>query len=193
MQATQSYTFAQLNEVRTLSTNSASPGRNIDGLLYTLALSEDACPEAVQFVPANATTAANLPVDRTIYWIALAPWINQDCTISYLATISSTQTQAFIFYLLDNGTSIPPVASDPAWSLGDGGRWKTTSNFPVYAVSSLLGQELMRQSARYSGNLTDAPNGAALALQWPSTDYVRLAAEIGIGKSCAEIQSLTRH
>lgn len=93
----------------------------------------------------------------------------------------NTQAQAFLFYLTDNGTDIPPVANDPTWSLGDGGHWKTSNRFPVYAIASMLGGQLMEELVDYSGNVTDVPNGNMLIEQWPATDYVRLAAEVTIG------------
>ena len=45
-----------------------------------------------------------------------------------------------------------------------------------------MGQELMRRLAEYSGNVTSVPNGPQLVDMYPATDYVRLAAEISIGK-----------
>jgi hypothetical protein len=167
--------------IRTLSTNGAARGRNIDGLLFTPTLPTGACPEAAQWVSPNATSVDNLPHENNIYWIATAPWINAQCTLDFLAAVQKTQTQAYLFYLTDNSTDIPPPANDRVWSLGEGGRWKAANTFPVYAIPSMLGQELMGRLAEYSGNVTEVPNGAALLEDWPATDYVRLAAEISMG------------
>ena len=99
-----------------------------------------------------------------------------------------TQTQAFLFYLTDNSTGIPPVANDQAWSIGDGGRWKSNNRFPVYAIPSAVGFDLMSRLAEYSGNVTEVPNGRELIDQLPSTDYIRLAAEISIGKPLKNVR-----
>jgi hypothetical protein len=85
-----------------------------------------------------------------------------------------------MFYLTDNGTSIPPTANDVVWGLGDGGRWKSANRFPVYAIPSRTGQTIMSHLAEYSGNVTDVPNGHALANDWPSMDYIRLAVELDV-------------
>lgn len=104
-----------------------------------------------------------------------------NCTLAYLAAAGPTPAQAFIFYLLDNGTTLPPTANDAVWGLNDGGRWKSTNKYPVYAVSSMTGQNIMSHLAEYSGNVTDVPNGHTLANQYPSMDYIRLAIELDIG------------
>jgi hypothetical protein len=64
----------------------------------------------------------------------------------------------------------------------DGGKWKSWNHFPVYAVPSMSGQEIMLQLAAYSGNVTQVPNGHLLANEFPASDYIRLAAEIDVGK-----------
>jgi hypothetical protein len=131
-------------------------------------------------VPVNATKVA-LPRNGYTF-IALAPWISVDCTFAYLNAVQADLIRAFVFYLLDNSTDIPPLANDPTWGLGDGGRWKTTYKFPVYAIPSSRGSQLMSELASYSGNLTSVPNGHDLANQYPPSDYVRLAMDIDIGK-----------
>ncbi|KIW08607.1 uncharacterized protein PV09_00566 [Verruconis gallopava] len=181
--ASLSYSLAEAGNIRTLSTTGATPGHDIDGLLYTPTLPHGTCPQASSVIPRNATRETNLPKDTDIFWVALAPWINANCTLEYLAAVRGTSAQAFMFYLLDNGTQIPPVADDPVWSLGDGGRWKTTNKLPVYAISSMIGQTVMRNLANYSGNLTTVPNGHELANEWPSMDYIRLAVELDIDSS----------
>jgi hypothetical protein len=85
---------------------------------------------------------------------------------------------AFIFYLPDNGTDIPPLANNAVWSLKDGGKWKGANRFPVYAIPGQSGYALMQQLAIYSGNVTGVPNGHELANIYSPSDYIRLAAEI---------------
>lgn len=115
--------------------------------------------------------------------IAIAPWISADCTAAYFESArGDANVRAFVLYLIDNGTAIPPLANSAVWSLKDGGRWKSTNKYPVYAIPSLSGQAIMKRLADYSGNVTAVPNGHELANQYPPSDYIRLAAEIDIGE-----------
>jgi hypothetical protein len=84
--------------------------------------------------------------------------------------------------LTDNSTGLPPKTNSETWSLRDGGRWKTTYKYPVYAIPSVAGQAIMAHLADYSGNLTDVPNGDVIVRDLPASDYVRLGAELGIRK-----------
>jgi hypothetical protein len=58
------------------------------------------------------------------------------------------------------------------------------NRFPVYALPSIVGQNIMKNLADYSGNVTDVPNGHTLANEWPSMDFIRLAVELNIGMPC---------
>jgi hypothetical protein len=114
--------------------------------------------------------------------IALAPWLGPNCTLSYLEEVQLDPIRAFIFYLADNSTDIPPSANDNVWNLQDGGRWKSNNHFPVYTISGATGNLLMKQLSAYSGNVTQVPNGHELANDFPADDYIRIAAEISVGK-----------
>lgn len=134
-----------------------------------------------------------MPTDKDVFWVALAPWINANCTLAFLAAATNTPIQAFLFYLNDNGTDIPPQPNAIQWALGDGGQWKTANKFPVYAISSATGQTLMQHLVDYSGNVTEVPNGHSLANEFPASDYIRLAVEINIGKNLIRGASNVTH
>ena len=156
-------------------------GETIEGLLYVpdLAISDPCYNVSKQYVPYNVTRKANLPsTDYSL--IALAPWISPNCTKSYLAAAQGP-ARAFIFYLLSNDTGSPPPVDSAVWALQDGGQWKSTNKYPVYAVPMQTGTLLMQQLAQYSGNMTDVKNGHLLTEQYDSRDYVRLYTEIDTG------------
>jgi hypothetical protein len=161
------------------------------------------CPEAqnTSFIPSNATHRADLPVNYE--FIALAPWINAHCTLSFLQAASNDLLAGMLFYLpppasnvsspnalaingsaeTGNSTGPPPLPDDPVWAL-DGGEWKERYNFPVYAVPSSIGILWMQMLGAYSGNMTQVPEGRELGdlgLVAP-TDYVRLMADISTGE-----------
>jgi Ring finger domain len=135
-------------------------------------------------VPQNVTRKANLP---TLYFntIALAPWVNSNCTRSYLQSAHLDQIRAFIFYVPDNGTAQPPDPNSPVWNMYDGGQWRSDTLFPVYAVPGHVGNQLMTQLSLYSGNLTSVPNGHVLLwnYQLDPSDYVKVYTEISIDVS----------
>lgn len=127
------------------------------------------------YIPSNVTRQANLPpTDFTL--IAIAPWINVECTQEYLSAARQDPNKAFIFYLPDNGTQTPPPPSSLAWDLRDGGAWKTQYQYPVYTIPGFHGDRLMRQLSLYSGNMTSVPHGHQIS-ELPGIDprdYVRL-------------------
>lgn len=167
-------------KLRTLSTTNAASGSDISGLLYVPRLPQDSACNVTSFVPENATHRANLPhTDYTL--IALAPWINPTCTLAYLTAVQSNPIRAFLFYLTDNGAVTPPLPNSNVWGLGDGGQWKTNNKFPVYAMPGADGNALTEQLALYSGNVTEVPYGHELANVYHPSDYIRLAADIGVG------------
>ena len=176
VQASLSFSFSESGNIRTLSTTDASAGIDISGLLYTPVPSTTLCPQWALYVPKNATQVI-LP-RATFGFIALAPWISSNCTLAYLAAVQQDPIRSFIFYLPGNSTDIPPLANDQTWALGDGGKWKSTNKFPVYAVTSNSGTQIMSQLALYTGNLTSVPNGHELASLYPPSDYIRLALQI---------------
>ncbi|KAA8575704.1 hypothetical protein EYC84_004817 [Monilinia fructicola] len=180
-------TFLMLNPFptifKTLSTHNADTSGLIGGFLYVPDLDQDlACYNiSKQYVPSNVTRQANLPsTDFTL--IALAPWINIECTQGYLAAAREDPVRAFIFYQPDNSTTQPPPINSEQWALGDGGSWKATNKYPVYAVPGSVGARMMREISLYSGNLTDVPNGHEIS-SFPGVDprdYVRVYTQLSV-------------
>ncbi|KAK5170964.1 uncharacterized protein LTR77_004108 [Saxophila tyrrhenica] len=171
----------------TLSSHNAQPGNDITGLLYVPDLpSDDACSDAASpYVPNNVTRRSDLP-DAGYDLIAIAPWLSPDCVQEYLRSARRDSARALISFLPNNSTAAPPNADDPSWALGDGEGWKNQNQYPVYAISGAEGNELMRWSAQYSGNVTDAPWGHDLTESGiDSRDYVRLFADISTGGGTA--------
>lgn len=188
-QSTLSYTYEEKNKIRTLSATTSIPGNDIDGLLYVPVIQNPLCNVSTTLIPHNVTMATNLPAHASISMIAIAPWISAECTLSYLAAVQKDSIRSFLFFIPDDGTDQPPVPNDPQWTLNDGGRWKTTNRFSVYAIPGATGAALMQQLAQYSGNVTTVPNGHQLANEYPPSDYIRLAAEVNLA-GAANLPSL---
>ncbi|TID26390.1 hypothetical protein E2P81_ATG00867 [Venturia nashicola] len=178
--ATLSYTYQEKNKIRTLSATSSTAGSDIDGLLYVPIIDNPTCNISTSLVPHNVTKAANLPGHSSISLIAIAPWISAECTLAYLAAVQRDAIRSFLFFIPDGGTDQPPVPNDQQWALNDGGRWKTTNKFSVYAIPGATGAALMQQLSHYSGNVTTVPNGHELANEYQPSDYIRLAAEVNL-------------
>ena len=159
-------------------------GADVKGLLYTPSLlTTDPCLNAsLPYAPKSVTTQDNLP-DFDYDLVAIAPWISPQCTQSYLASARSVPTRAFVFFLPNQGESMPPKVNDPSWDLGDGGQWKKQNEFPVYAIPTSSGVHLTTISGYYSGNMTSVPFGANISQYFDSRDYVRLAMDISTGTS----------
>ncbi|KAF2664077.1 hypothetical protein BT63DRAFT_100458 [Microthyrium microscopicum] len=171
-----SFRYDLPSEVITLSTTNADPSNDLTGLLYVPELDAgSSCEDKIyQYVPKNATSNLQLPQGAQFAFLAVAPWISVTCTQQWLYAARDDPLRAFIFFLPNNETSAPK-ANDPAWSLGDNGKWKKTSKFPVYAIDGASGGSILRNMALYSGNLTSVPFGHNLADDYPPTAYVRLA------------------
>lgn len=175
------------SSLQTLSTHNAASGGSISGFLYVPDLKrDDPCVNISEpYVPHNVTRQANLPpTDFTL--VAIAPWINVECSLAYLGAARSDPARAFLFYLVGNGASTgsaqPPPISSPVWSLDDGGAWKRKNPFPVYAIPSDVGDQLMQELSLYSGNLTDVPYGHVIS-ELPSIDprdYVRMYTRLSV-------------
>lgn len=108
-----------------------------------------------------------------------------------MAAARQDPMRGFIFYLPNNGTAQPPAISSPVWDLGDGGSWKSANGYPVYAVPSDIGQEMIHQSSLYSGNMTSVPYGHQIS-ELPGIDprdYVRIYSEIHVS-AATQIPSL---
>lgn len=180
LNASLSFLFSSPSHIVTLSSNSATPGQDVTGLLYTpiLPAGNDGCRTAGDYtIPSNATTRANLPkADYDL--IAVAPWGSPGCVLQYLNSVQEDPIVGFIFFLPDNSTTAPPAANSNAWSLGDSNEWKGDNHFPVYAIPGQSGDLILRNSALYSGNMTDVPHGHLLTESYDSRDYVRLFVDV---------------
>ena len=156
---------------------------NTNGLLYVPSLpAGDPCVKlAAPFVPNSAVRRANFP-PTNYNLIALAPWISAACSKRYMSSAQTDPLRGFIFYQPGNSSDEPPPSNSPIWELNGSARWKTQSAFPVYAVSSLVGYEIMRQLSFYSGNLTEVPHGQNITeLYDPNPeDYVRIWTDITV-------------
>ncbi|KAL8761101.1 MAG: hypothetical protein Q9184_002752 [Pyrenodesmia sp. 2 TL-2023] len=163
------------NDIRTLSTNT-NGNSDVEGFLYTPDLPEDsACTNrTAQYIPQTATRRADLP-DATLQppLIALAPWTAPECVLPLFDAVDNSVT-AFIFYIPGSPTGIPPRVNDPVWGLGDGGSWKKTNKFPVYAISGPDGSSIMAQLGQYSGAISNAPNGSLLQDQLSTSSLARM-------------------
>jgi hypothetical protein len=188
-----SFAYNQQQNIRTLSTNGASSGNDVTGLLYTPDLAQDdPCLNAsLPYVPINATRPSNFPQNGRYALIALAPWISPTCTLSYLAAAREVQTQAFLFFMTDNNSAEPPLANDAYWSVGDGGKWKSDNPYPVYALTGAAGNTLIAATANYSGDITDVPNSQVLLETQDRSDYVRLYADIDTGASGSQYSGMS--
>lgn len=113
--------------------------------------------------------------------IALVPWISQDCTKSYLVAVNNNLNNnlasALITYVPNNSTDAPPPVNDEQWFLNDGGRWKSESEYPVYAIPGASGSAIMQQLNIYSGDIRSIRNGSFLSIADPN-DYIRLYTSI---------------
>jgi hypothetical protein len=153
----------------------------IQGLLYVPDLADDdPCVEDLApYLPSYVVRQENLP-PTNYNLIAFAPWVNVECTRTLLASARADPLRAFIFYEVSNSSTKPAPSNSPIWNLNDGGRWKSETHFPVFAVSGLYGQELMEQLGLYSGNLSEVPYGLNISSVYNADpdDYVRLWTQI---------------
>jgi hypothetical protein len=190
--ATLSFNFDLQTNIRTLSANGAVAGNDITGLLYTPDLAQDdPCFRASQpYVPANATKPSNFPNNARYSLVALAPWISPTCTLSYLAAAEDVPTQAFLFFMTNDNNEAPPQANDASWNVGDGGKWKSDYQFPVYVLPGASGSTLINATADYSGNLSSVPNAQQLLEMEDPNDYVRLYVDIDTGESNSQFPGM---
>ncbi|KAI0550437.1 hypothetical protein F4679DRAFT_542378 [Xylaria curta] len=171
-----------IENVTTLSTNSVSTTKGtIQGLVYVPDLDEDdSCFElSSQYVPENATRQADLPPTDYIL-IALVPWINDNCTKSFLAAASMDPLHAMLVYRPDDEDGPPPDAGSDLWNLQAG--WKQNNHFPIYAVSSGFGQRMMQQLSLYSGTLSEVPFADKINQTYSPNpeDYVRVWTQLSV-------------
>ncbi|KAI8629651.1 hypothetical protein F5Y19DRAFT_431369 [Xylariaceae sp. FL1651] len=180
-----------LGNITTLSTNYVPITEGtFQGLLYVPDLPfDDSCYGlANEYIPANVTRQANLPpTDYNL--IALAPWINVNCTKSFMAAATVDPLRAMLVYRPDDDDGQPPDADSDLWELDDDGDWKTTNHFPVYAVSSSSGKGMMRQLSLYSGDLSQVPFADQINRTYSPNpaDYVRVWTELSVSTGPAEL------
>lgn len=104
--------------------------------------------------------------------------------MSFFKSTAYDPIRAFIVYLPDNGTEMPPSIDSEVWDLNDGGRWRTSAQYPVYAVPGSIGSHMMYQLSLYSGNVTSVPNGQIIYDQGvDSNAYIRLYSKIAVSSS----------
>ncbi|RYO75978.1 hypothetical protein DL766_005063 [Monosporascus sp. MC13-8B] len=174
-----------LTENLTTLSPSYGPTRNniIQGLMYVPSLgSDDPCHEmASAYIPQNVTRQANLPMFN-YNMVALAPWINAECALSYFTAVRRDSLRALLVYHPDGDALQPPDVDDSIWDLGDGGNWKGRYHFPVYAISSAAGHRMMQQLSLYSGDLSEVPFGSEITTTYhpDPSDYVRVWTELVI-------------
>jgi hypothetical protein len=99
------------------------------------------------------------------------------------------QVRGAVFFHPDNSSALPPPVSDQSWTLHDGGQWKSTNGYPVYAIPGMLGSFLLNELALYSGNMSEVPFGEELVTIYNPHDSVRLYARMDVN-STAGIPSL---
>ncbi|KAK0734312.1 hypothetical protein B0T26DRAFT_64433 [Lasiosphaeria miniovina] len=153
----------------------------IQGLLYVPDLSsDDPCMnETAPYVPKSAVRQKDLP-PANYNLMALAPWVSGECARKYLVSAHTDPLRGLIFYKPGNSSESPPSAGSSDWDIQDDGKWKANSGFPVYAVSGMVGQQLMQQITLYSGNTSSVPFGHNLTTIYnlDSDDFVRIWTEL---------------
>jgi len=188
-----SYTYdspSSSDIIRTLSTNAATSASNRQGFLYVPDLdSTDPCRNASRsYFPENVTRLNDLPSNLPI--VAIAPWLSPTCTETYLRTAASHGVAAFVFFLPNGTSDLPPAANDPVWGLGDGGQWKQNNPYPVYAIPAPIAADILNHSALYSGNITTAPFATTLRTIYGSSANVRLFVRFDLASSNSGIPSI---
>ncbi|KAL8795856.1 MAG: hypothetical protein Q9195_001736 [Heterodermia aff. obscurata] len=172
------YDLSLHDNLRTLSTNTVNNAEDIEGLLYIPQLpSSDPCVNvSEQYIPSSAPREADVP-SQYYHLIAFIPWISQECTKSYLAA-ANDNALALITYIPNNQSDAPPPVNDQQWLLNDGGRWKSHSRYPVYAIPGTSGSAIMQQLSTYSGNVSSIRNGSFSSITSDQNDYIRLYTSI---------------
>ncbi|KAF1813731.1 hypothetical protein P152DRAFT_414078, partial [Eremomyces bilateralis CBS 781.70] len=180
-----SFQHMSYNNIRTLSTTGSNPGTDITGLLYVPEVADGRC-NSTGYISANVVRNGDLPRSPGSNYqsIAFAPWISSTCTLAFLDAVPNKDGWgAFMFYLPNNGTGMPPAPNMMDWYIGDGGQWRSHYLFPIYAIPGQAGQMVMDQLGLYNGNISSVPNGQILSRMYPGSDYIRLVAQIDMGKT----------
>ncbi|KAF2006720.1 hypothetical protein P154DRAFT_529735 [Amniculicola lignicola CBS 123094] len=174
-----SFQYPITSNVRTLSTKGVERGSDPYGILYVPSLSTGDCQKSeAAHVPANATRLRNLPQDVDYALVAFAPWFSPTCMLEYFRSARNSPVKAFLVYQPGDSAAMPPIMKDDSWLLGDGGAWQTDNTFPTYALAPISGTIIMDQLSKYSGNVSDAPNGKELSELFKPSDYIRLWATV---------------
>ncbi|KAL7620477.1 hypothetical protein AAE478_009472 [Parahypoxylon ruwenzoriense] len=178
------YSEDLLGNITTLSTTSVSTTNGVvQGLLYVPDLAaDDPCQQlAATYIPRNVTRQVNLPTTN-YKLIALAPWIDVNCTKSFLESARVDPIRAMLVYRPNEDTSQPPDDDSEVWNLGDGGAWKTRNRYPVYAIPGAAGNGMMRQLSLYSGDLSQVPFSSQIISTYSPNpaDYVRVWTELTV-------------
>ncbi|OTA68813.1 hypothetical protein K449DRAFT_408249 [Hypoxylon sp. EC38] len=178
------YSEDLLGNITTLSTTSVSTANGVvQGLLYVpdLEVNDPCLNITADYIPANVTRQVNLPTTN-YNLIALAPWINVNCTRSFLASARTDPIRGMLVYRPNSDASQPPPVDDDVWDLEDGGLWKTQNHYPVYAIPGTSGNEMMRQLSLYSGDLSQVPFSSQIISTYSPNpaDYVRVWTELTV-------------
>lgn len=80
-----------------------------------------------------------------------------------MAAVRNDGIQALIVYIPGDTDNKPRPGNDVIWALSDSFLWKDRNKYPVFAVSSLVGQRMVERLSQYSGTVENAPNGTTIA------------------------------
>lgn len=175
------------NNLTTLSINYVHPSdvgySTINGLLYVPDLSpESICQNmSLTHVPATATRRENLP-QANYKLIALVPWYDAACMAEYFQSASLDPVRAMLVYEPTNTTDQPPGPDSPTWDLDDGGAWRQSTHFPIYAVPGAAGRYMMQILSLYSGAVDEVPFAREIQEMYSPghDDYVRIWTQLDI-------------
>lgn len=186
------YTAIISGNIITLSLGDASYANPVNGFLYVPTLdASDQCNQASSDsdpVPDNVTRRKDLPDIGDLPLLAFAPWRSgvAGCRLqtAYLDKAKADGAQGFLFFLDGNSTDTPPGADATVWYIptpqGQATGWTNKYEFPIFAIPSATGNELLEQSVLYSKNMSQVPHGAELTQDFNPIDYVRLVSEVDI-------------
>nr|XP_001220975.1 uncharacterized protein CHGG_01754 [Chaetomium globosum CBS 148.51]EAQ93519.1 hypothetical protein CHGG_01754 [Chaetomium globosum CBS 148.51] len=168
----------------TLSTRLAPVANGVvAGLLFVPDLSfGDSCIlETASHVPLSVVRQANLP-PMNYHLVAIAPWVNGRCAEAFLDAARAAPVRAFLFYKPGTGSGAPPSTDSTEWHIDGGHSWMTRTNWPVYAVSGMVGEVMMQHLSLYSGNVTEVPFGRNISERYLADpeDYLRIWTELDL-------------
>lgn len=177
----------------TLSTRLAPVANGVvAGLLFVPDLSfGDSCIlETASHVPLSVVRQADLP-PMNYHLIAIAPWVNGRCAEAYLDAARAAPVRAFLFYKPGTGPGAPPSPDSTEWHIDDGHSWMTRTNWPVYAVSGMVGEVMMQHLSLYSGNVTEVPFGRNISERYLADpeDYLRIWTELDLSTAPSGLET----